>query len=96
MNAMFKNKIGLAATLLGTALAVLSPAVASARDRDEYRRDNRSSREVRDRDRDRHEQRERYVRRDRLRDRDYNNGFDNRYYQPPQGYYDQYGYWHQY
>lgn len=82
---MFKSKLSMAVTVLGTALAVLTPAVASAGERDNYRRDDRYRRELRDRYRyDREQRRDRF---DRERPR------AGSYYSRPQGYNDRYGSW---
>ncbi len=84
-----KKRLGLTTLALGTALAILAPATAMARDRDDHRGD---------RDGWRGGERHEYVRRDRDWGRD-------RYYRAPapvivtppaNGYYDQYGVWHPY
>lgn len=95
-----KSKIGLMVLVLGSAMALLNPVVASARDRDDdYRRDNRygyegsshARREWRERERhERHEAEERWERRSRRNYR-YDNGYyNNRFYNRPgygSGYY---------
>jgi hypothetical protein len=99
---MIKNKVGLATVVLGAALAVLSPAVASAYDRDDYyRHDDHRGREWRERERhESEERRERERARERYRDRSYYNnggyGYGNGYCSQPRGYYDRYGRWHAY
>ncbi len=86
-----KKRLGLTTLALGTALAILAPATAMARDRD-------------DRGGYRGGERHEYVRRDRDHDRDWRrDGYRDRYYSAPvivnppaNGYYDQYGNWHPY
>ena len=96
------KKLGMTGLVLASALTVLGPQVASARDRDDFHyRDNgnynngyyngydsRRSHETREwRE---HEQREWREHERREHQRSYNRG----YYQ--NGYYDSYGYWHSY
>jgi hypothetical protein len=85
-----KNKFGLMVATLGTALALLAPATAMARDRDDRGRDGHEYRE--------HERHERWERAPR-----YNgNGFYSApsygygYTAPADGYYDRYGNFHPY
>jgi hypothetical protein len=98
---MIKSKIGLAAVVLGSAMAVLTPTVASAYDRDDYyRHDDRRDRERREHERREREERRERLERERARERYYynNRGYGNGFYSQPQprGYYDRYGYWHAY
>ena len=91
---MFKS-LAVSTLILGSALALVQPQVAAARDRDDYRDgyyaygyrdDDRGRREWRERERHRREEwreRERWERRHRGYDRNYQ-----------RGYYDRYGYWH--
>ena len=82
---MFK-KFKLPALALGTALAIMSPGAALARDHD---RDDRDHERREWREHERHERRERVW-----RERPYSFG----YYGPSYagGYYDQWGRWHPY
>lgn len=89
---MFR-KLGVTGLVLASALAVLGPQVASARDRDDYRysRDAREARDGREwRERTGHE-REEWREHERREDRRYygRGNYAN-------GYYDQFGYWHPY
>ncbi|HEY6389844.1 MAG TPA: hypothetical protein VIX89_01125 [Bryobacteraceae bacterium] len=82
---MFRS-LAVSALVLGSALALVQPQVAAARDRDrrgeEWRERLRHERHEREEFRER-ERRERRFDRDRYRD-------------ARRGYYDRYGYWHWY
>lgn len=90
----------LAVLVLNSALAALVPATAWAGDRDDRRssepRDYRVQqpyvqRQFRDRD-----DGDRYRSRDNDRDRDHDRDRDRYYSRYSNGYYDGYGYWHEY
>jgi hypothetical protein len=86
---MFRS-LAVSALVLGSALGLVQPQVAAARDRDDYRYD-RGQRGEEWRERLRHE-REEFRERER---REYR--FDrDRYRDFRRGYYDHYGYWHWY
>jgi hypothetical protein len=106
---MKRNKVGLAGLVLGSVLALVVPQTAAAKDRDDHYRyndgygySNMSPHERHEiEEHRRHEEHERMERLRRER-RYYNNGYYNDYnaprsngYYAPQGYYDQYGNWHQ-
>jgi hypothetical protein len=101
-----KKRLGLAIATLGTALTLLTPVTAMARDRDDWGRDRGHER------RERHEREERWEHRYRRGGNYggyyysapsygygyqpyYGNGYGY-YNAPPQGYYDRWGYWHSY
>jgi Ni/Co efflux regulator RcnB len=82
---MFRS-LAVSALVLGSALALVQPQVAAARDRDDYRYD----REWRERLRHERHEREEFRERERWEHR-----FDrDRYRHFRRGYYDRYGYWH--
>jgi hypothetical protein len=76
---MFKS-LAVSTLILGSALAVVQPQVASARDRDDYRFD---------RDRRAYIRHEREERRERER-------WEQRRFRAHRGYYDRWGNWHWY
>lgn len=89
---MFRS-FAVSALVLGSALALVQPQVAAARDRDDYRYD-RDRRGEEGRERLRHERHEREEFRERQR---WQHRFDrDRYRDNRGGYYDRYGYWHWY
>jgi hypothetical protein len=87
------RSLAVSALVLGSALALVQPQVAAARDRDDYRYD-RDERGERWRERLRHERHEREEFRERER-REHR--FDrDRYRDARGGFYDRYGNWHGY
>jgi hypothetical protein len=89
---MFRS-LAVSTLVLGSALAMVQPQVAAARDRDDYRYD-RDRRGEEWRERLRHERHEREEFRERER---WEHRFDrDRYRDARTGYYDRYGYWHWY
>jgi hypothetical protein len=88
-----KKKLGLAIATLGTALTLLTPATAMARDRDDWGRSRG------------HERRERHKEHWEHHDRGYRGGYYysapsyygyGYYNQAPRGYYDRWGCYHSY
>lgn len=99
---MWNNKLGLATLAIGSFLTLLGPAVASARDRDDFRQNDsgyRNSYQNRQNDRERERirlERERFEHRQN-RNRFYTNSYarPNAYgYRETRGYYDNAGCWH--
>jgi hypothetical protein len=89
---MFRS-LAVSTLVLGSALALVQPQVAAARDRDDYRYDrDRRGEEWRERLRHERQEREEFRERERREHR-----FDrDRYRDSRTGYYDRYGYWHWY
>ena len=89
---MFKS-LAVSALVLGSALALVQPQVAAARDRDDYRYD-RDYRGKEWRERLKHERHEREEFRERER-REHRFSRD-RYRDSRSGFYDRHGHWHWY
>ena len=95
---MWNNKLKFATLTLGTVLTLAGPAVASARDHDDFRRDDRNySNSFRNREIERQRELERLrLERERLAHRWNRNRYNNNYRMNSNGYYDNAGYWHPY
>ena len=99
---MWNNKLKFATLTLGTVLTLTAPAIASARDRDDFRqRDDRNySNSFRNREIERQIERLRLERerleRERLAQRWNRNRYNNNYRTYSDGYYDNGRHWHPY
>jgi hypothetical protein len=96
---MWNNKLKFATLTLGTVLTLAVPAIASARDRDDFRqRDDRSySNSFRNREIQRRREIERLrLERERLAQRWNRNRYNNNHQTYSNGYYDNAGHWHLY
>jgi hypothetical protein len=94
---MWNNKLKFATLTLGTVLTLAAPAIASARDRDDFRQrdDRKYSNSFRNRELELRREIERLrLERERLAQRWNRNRYNNNHQTYSNGYYDNAGHWH--